>query len=95
MLRIPDVGMLARTEVVALRLTRTSKYFGFGDESDYVVLDGGRVIGRIFLSPQAPANQPWFWTITDLEMKPSVDNRGFSLTREDAMADFKSRWTSA
>jgi hypothetical protein len=25
-----------------------------GDENDYVVLDGGRVIGRIFLHPQAP-----------------------------------------
>ena len=78
-----------------LSLARTMRYFGIGDSNDYVVLDGGRVIGRIMLHPQAPEGQPWFWTITDLEMKPSVDNRGFSLTREDAMADFKSRWTSA
>jgi hypothetical protein len=30
-----------------LRLAPTSKYFGIGGSDDYVVLDGGRVIGRI------------------------------------------------
>jgi hypothetical protein len=37
-----------------LILSPTHKYFGIGDKDDYVVLDGGRVIGRIFLDPQAP-----------------------------------------
>ena len=32
-----------------LALSPTRKYFGFGDKDDYVVLDGGRVIGRIVL----------------------------------------------
>jgi hypothetical protein len=32
----------------------TRKHYRIGDENDYVVLDGGRVIGRIFRQPQAP-----------------------------------------
>ena len=74
-----------------LLLGRTSKYFRFGDQNDYVVLDGGRVIGRIFMAPQGPEGQPWFWTITDPEQAPSIHNRGYSATREQAMADFKAR----
>lgn len=70
-------------------LARTSKYFRFGEENDYVVLDGGRVLGRIVLHPQAPPECPWFWTITDPDLTPSVANRGYSATREKAMADFK------
>ena len=77
-----------------LKLARTQKYFRFGDENDYVVLDGGRVIGRIMLHPQGPTERPWFWTITDPDLKASIDNRGYSSTRDDAMADFKARFES-
>jgi len=75
-----------------LTLAKTLKYFGIGDENDYVVLDGGRVLGRIMLAPQAPEGTPWFWTITALEFEPSIHNRGHSATREQAMADLKARW---
>jgi alkylated DNA nucleotide flippase Atl1 len=51
-----------------------------------------RVVGRIMLHPQAPKDQPWFWTITAREIPPSVHNRGYSASREQAMADFKARW---
>ena len=37
-----------------LKLGSTKRYFGFGDKDDHVLLDGGRVIGRIFQQPQAP-----------------------------------------
>jgi len=62
-------------------------------KNDYVVLDGRRqVIGRSMLHPQAPQGKPWFWTITALEQPPSIDNKGYSATREEAMADFKRQW---
>jgi hypothetical protein len=44
------------------------------------------------LHQQAPKDQPWFWTITAREIPPSIHNRGYSTTREQAMAEFKARW---
>ena len=75
-----------------LFLVSVKRYFGFGDKDDHVVLDGGRVIGRIFRSPQTPEGQPWFWTITAREHPPSIHSRGYSETREQAMADFENQW---
>jgi hypothetical protein len=54
---------------------------------DYEVFDS-----RIMRHPQAPKDQPWFWTITAREIPPSVHNRGYSATREQAMVDFKKQW---
>jgi hypothetical protein len=54
----------------------------------------GNVVGRIMLHRQAPKDQPWFWTITAREIPPSDHNPGYSATREQAMADFKTRWAA-
>jgi len=43
-----------------LALATTGRYFGFGDKNDHSVLDGGRVVGRIFMQPQAPEGRSWF-----------------------------------
>jgi hypothetical protein len=32
------------------------------------------------------------WTITAQEYPPTIHNRGYSATREQAMADFKAQW---
>jgi hypothetical protein len=69
---------------------------GVWADDDYLVRDRARnvVVGRIMLHPQAPESQPWFWMITAREIPPSVQNRGYSATREQAMADFKAQWTA-
>ena len=78
-------------------LIKASKSFGgVWSDDDYIVRDRARnvVVGRIMLHPQAPKDKPWFWTITAREIPPSVHNRGYSETREQAMADFKKQWLS-
>ena len=49
-----------------LTLERASKSrpSGIWSDDDYDVFDGERHIGRIMLTPQAPEDEPWFWTIT-------------------------------
>ena len=80
----------------ALTLVRANKSRPSGEWSrdDYDVYDGDRVIGRIFLHPQAPHGRPRFWSITAGEAKSSIFNKGYAASREQAMADFKARRAS-
>jgi hypothetical protein len=63
-------------------------------ENDYDVLDAGKIIGRIMLHPQVSEGRPWFWTITARDYPRTIHSRGYSATREQAMADFKAQWIS-
>jgi hypothetical protein len=62
---------------------------------DYDVLADGGVIGRISLTPDAPANRQWLWTLAHGQHK----DRGFEPTRERAreaaMAAFAKSWRSS
>ena len=74
---------------------RKSRGSGNWDKDDYDVRLGdasGPVIGRIMRHSQAPEAQPWFWTITAREQSPSVYNRGYAASREQAMRYFKARY---
>jgi hypothetical protein len=76
-----------------LSLATTRKYFGFGSFDDYVVLEDGRAIGRMVRLPNPPKGRPWFWAITAADKTPSDRKKGYADTREQAMADFKARWS--
>ncbi|HKS85116.1 MAG TPA: hypothetical protein VJR71_06530 [Pseudolabrys sp.] len=52
------------------------------------MFDGDHHIGRMMRHPQAPKEQPWFWTITARTPNTPQD-RGYAASREQAMADFK------
>jgi hypothetical protein len=62
-------------------------------KDDYDVYDGERrIIGRIMLHPQGPKSRPWCWTITVRGRIPTLSDHGYAPSREQALADLKSRW---
>jgi hypothetical protein len=72
----------------ALKLKPT----GLGQPDDYEVLDPDRgPIGRIMWTHAASRDTPWFWTIT-VRVPQAPTDRGYVVTREEAMATFKSAW---
>ena len=75
-------------------LVRTIKSRGGGDD-DYDVYNGDKVIGRIVRHPQAPMEAPWFWAITTEGLSRSwLADRGYAVSREHALAQFRARWIS-
>jgi hypothetical protein len=73
-------------------LVRTDKSRGGGDD-DYDVYDGDKVIGRIVRHPQAPMKAPWFWVIMAQGRKRPLSDRGYAVSSEQAMAQFRTQWS--
>jgi hypothetical protein len=86
------MGLLNQFVLIKARKSRGDEWWS---PDDYDVRDShSKVVGRIMHHPQAPKDLPWFWTITARGIPPSVHNRGYSVTREPAMVDFKMRWAA-
>jgi hypothetical protein len=75
-----------------LILKRASKHRPDGQwsDDDYDVINGDQHVGRIMWTHAASRDTPWFWTIT-ARVPQSPYDRGYAATREEAMADFKTR----
>jgi hypothetical protein len=59
----------ARNQFVLMKASKRSGGDWWSPD-DYDVQDShGKVVGRIMLHPQAPKDQPWFWTITAREIR--------------------------
>jgi hypothetical protein len=85
--------MMGSLNPFVLIKTRKSRNGDHWSPDDYDVRDShGKVVGHIMRHPQAPEGQPWFWTITAREQPPSVYNRGYAASREQAMRYFKARY---
>jgi hypothetical protein len=75
-----------------LDLVRTSKNSsGEWSADDYDVFDGKIQAGRITLTSQAPPGTPWLWIITARDPN-STQNRGYAVSREQALKEFNARW---
>ena len=59
---------------------------------DYDVFEGNRQVGRIVLTTGGPQGMPWFWTIT--ARPESTQNRGYAVSCEQAMREFRARWAN-
>ena len=59
---------------------------------DWIVLDDGKPIGRIY-QRHAPANAAWFWSVTAyVERRAGLRTSGTTETLDAAKAAFRATW---
>jgi hypothetical protein len=61
---------------------------------DYVVIEGGQIIGRMYEDPHAPAEVRWFWSITEyVDPRLCIDTNGRVPSLDEAKARFRLSWS--
>jgi hypothetical protein len=81
---------------LSLRHTRTRLRISpaYIDRQDYLVMDDGKVIGRIYEDRYVPADIKWFWSITEY-VHPvfGIRTRNRVASLDVAKEQFKSSWS--
>lgn len=63
-------------------------------EDSFALFDGDLCVGHVLRTSQAPEGKPWFWTIFTRGVS-AIPDRGYAVTREQAIEDAKARLSSA
>ena len=89
-----DLGQTRSARTIGtLTLTRVAKsHDGEWSADDYDVFEGNQHVGRIILTTKASQGMPWFWAIT--ARPDSTQNRGYAVSREQALKELKARWAN-
>jgi predicted nucleotidyltransferase len=78
--------------LLILKCASASRSSGEWRDDDFDVLEDGVVIGRIFLSPAAPQDRQWMWTLAYGQHEDRTPTHGYESRREAAMAAFAKSW---
>jgi hypothetical protein len=62
------------------------------NRDSFAVFDGEDCVGHIMRTHKSPPGKPWFWTIFVSDRHSNTVDRGYAVTREQAMADFEAPW---
>ena len=76
-----------------LRPTRFSRP-AYQDQLDYVVIEDGQIIGRMYEDRHVPADVRWFWSITEhVDPALGITTNGRVPSLDEAKARFRVGWS--
>jgi hypothetical protein len=83
-----------KPSVLSLRRTGLASP-AYADKLDYLVIEDGQVIGRMYEDKHVPPDVRWFWWITAFHIDPAlgITTNGRVLSLEVAKAQFRASWS--